>query len=346
MDEKVLIAMSGGVDSSLAAALMKEEGFSCIGASMILYNRVEEDLRDASEAARFLDIPFLSFDFSERFREIVTDDFVNAYIHGRTPNPCIVCNRNVKFGLLLDRAADLGCSRLATGHYARVEYDPESGRYLLKKALDAGKDQSYFLCALTQDQLRHIRFPLGELKKTEVRQMARERGLPTAGRRESQDICFVENGKYAEFVESYVEGPLPAGDFVDRDQNVLGKHEGIIYYTIGQRKGLGLSLGEPAYVLGIHPEDNSVTLGPDEALFSDTLTADHLNLISTDRIDRPVRLKARIRSRQTEQWATVEQTGADTIRVVFDEPQRAITPGQAVVLYDGDIVTGGATIQS
>ncbi len=345
MDKKAMIAMSGGVDSTLAAILTKESGYDCIGATMLL--KAPSDLKDAQDAeavARQLDIPFRIFDFSDAFYKEVVDCFADAYISGYTPNPCIVCNRCLKFGRLLYAALKLGCEYVVTGHYARVQYDAGTGKYLLRKAADTGKDQSYFLYSLTQEQLSHVLLPLGEMKKTDVRQIVRSYGCLTAEKRESQDICFVPDGNYAGFIESYTGKRSPAGDFVNLDGTVCGRHEGIVRYTIGQRKGLGVSFGEPVYVVAVDPVRNTVTLGPDEALYDDVLCADHLNLICTDRIDAPMRCKARIRSRQKEQWATVEQTGPDNVRVAFDEPQRAITPGQAVVFYDDDIVVGGARI--
>ncbi len=338
-----MAAMSGGVDSSLAAALMKEAGYECLGACMILHQN-GTDTSKASEAARSLDIPFYTFDFSTEFRERVTDYFVDAYINGKTPNPCVVCNRFIKFGLLLDKAKELGCRFLVTGHYARVEYAPESGRYLLKKGLDAQKDQSYFLYSLNQDQLSRVIFPLGEMRKAEVRDIALKRGLPSARLNDSQDICFIPDGKYAGFIESYTGRSFPKGNFIDTNGNCLGTHEGMIRYTKGQRKGLGISLGEPMYVLGTDPEKNTVTLGTDAELYTDSLEAEELNLISCEHIDGSMRVQAKIRSRHVPCPAVVRQTGADRIYVKFEDPQRAVTPGQAVVLYDGETVVGGATI--
>ncbi len=343
-----MVAMSGGVDSSLTASLLLEAGYDCIGAHMILTENGSAAAADAERVANTLDIPFYTFDYTQEFRASVMEDFVAAYRRGTTPNPCVLCNRVMKFGLLLEQAKEMGCVAIATGHYARVEYDKARGRWLLKKAVDQNKDQSYFLYALSQEQLEHIRFPLGELLKSEVRRMAAERHLETAERPESQDICFIPDGRYTEFIERYLENENKTcfrhGNFIDRDGNVLGEHEGIIRYTIGQRKGLGIACGEPMYVMEVNPAENTVTLGPDEALFSDTLFAAEPNLISTDHIDESMRVKAKIRSRHLEQDAVVTQPDENTLRVVFDEPQRAVTPGQAVVLYDGDLAVGGGKI--
>ncbi|MCD8218634.1 MAG: tRNA 2-thiouridine(34) synthase MnmA [Clostridiales bacterium] len=373
--------MSGGVDSSVAACLMKESGYDCIGATMKLfsnenvrengsrpaedvdvsknYNRSAlndvgisrdhsccslEDVEDARSVARSLGMPYYVFNFAERFKETVIDTFVSAYENGRTPNPCIDCNRYLKFEKLFLRARELFCDYVVTGHYARIEQDETTGRFLLKKAVDDTKDQSYVLYSLTQEQLTHIKFPLGGLQKTQVRQIAEEHGFINAKKADSQDICFVQDGKYGEFIESYTGREYPKGNFVDRDGNILGQHNGIIRYTVGQRKGLGIAFGQPMYVKKIDPTANTVTLGTNKELFTSVLTAKDINLISAERLDAPMRVKAKVRYRHKEQWATAEQLGEDTLRVIFDEPQRAITAGQAVVLYDGDVVVGGGTI--
>ncbi len=348
--------MSGGVDSGVAAFLMKEAGYDCIGVTMKLFANEDaglprehsccslDDVEDARSVAFSLGMPHYVFNFADRFREDVIDGFVEAYENGRTPNPCIDCNRYLKFEKLFLRARELSCDYVVTGHYARIERDENTGRFLLKKGLDHTKDQSYVLYSMTQEQLAHVQFPLGSLEKTRVRQIAEAHGFINAGKHDSQDICFVQNGKYSDFIESYTGKHYPEGDFIDPEGHVLGRHRGIIRYTVGQRKGLGIAFSQPLYVRSVNPADNTVTLGSNEELFSGELTAKDINLISTERLDQPIRVKAKVRYRHTEQWATAEQLDADTIRVVFDEPQRAITAGQAVVLYDGDMVVGGGTI--
>ena len=356
MNHKALIAMSGGVDSSVAAYLMRKQGYECIGATMKLYHNEDicipkdhsccslDDVEDARAVAASMDIPYYVFNFSERFKEEVMDKFVHCYECGITPNPCIDCNRYLKFEYLYNRAKELGYDYVVTGHYAQIKYDASIDRYLLCKAVDASKDQSYVLYSLTQEQLAHTQFPLGCMPKSKTREIAEQQGFINAKKHDSQDICFVQNGNYAEFIEDYTKKTYPEGNFVDVHGNILGRHKGIIRYTIGQRKGLGLSLKEPMYVMEINTTDNTVVLGRDADLFTDTLIANDINLISVPRIDGEMRVKAKVRYRHTEQPATVTQIGDDTIKVVFDEPQRAITKGQAVVLYDGDIVVGGGTI--
>lgn len=353
---KALIAMSGGVDSSVAAYLMKEAGYDCVGVTMKLFDNEDvgvckehtccslDDVEDARAVAFSLGIPFYVFNFSDRFEECVIKRFVKAYEAGMTPNPCIDCNRFLKFDKLYQRAKELGCEYVVTGHYARIEKDEDTGRYLLKKAVDETKDQSYVLYALTQDQLAHTAFPLGDKEKTLTREIAASQNFINAEKHDSQDICFVQDGSYADFIEGYTGRSFPEGDFITTKGKVLGKHKGIIRYTIGQRKGLGLSVPEPVYVCRLDMENNNVILGSNDDLFSTTLIAEDINLISVEDIKEPMRLKAKVRYRQKEQWASVVKTGPDTLRVEFEEPQRAITKGQAVVLYDGDTVVGGGTI--
>lgn len=356
-NKKAIIAMSGGVDSSVAAYLMKQRGFECIGATMKLYYNEDvgllrdhtccslEDVEDARSVAYKLGIPYYVFNFSDRFHEKVMDRFVAAYENGATPNPCIDCNRFLKFDSLYHRAKELDYDYVVTGHYARIEKDENSGRYLLKKAIDSSKDQSYVLYAMTQEQLAHTLFPLGAIHKTQVREIATQQGFQNAKKHDSQDICFVPNGKYAEFIEEYTGKCYPPGNFIDVGGHVLGHHNGIIRYTVGQRKGLGVAAGTPLYVTKIDPDANTVTLGSGSELYSRYLIAADLNLIAEEKIEHPMRVKAKIRYRQAEQWATLTQIDNDRVELLFDNPQRAITKGQAVVFYDGDVVVGGGTIQ-
>lgn len=353
---KALIAMSGGVDSSVAAAIMVERGYECIGVTMKLYHNEEigisrektccslDDIEDARSVAFHLNIPYYVFNFTDDFESQVIARFINAYETGATPNPCIDCNRYIKFERLFKRAQELGCDKVVTGHYAIVERDEDSGRYLLKKAVDDTKDQSYVLYSMTQEQLAHIEFPLGDIKKTDAREIAKEHNFINAAKHDSQDICFVPDGDYAKFIEHYTGKKYPCGNFVDLNGNVMGEHKGIIRYTIGQRKGLGLSLKKPAYVCSKCIETNEVVLGSNEDLFTTSVTATDINLITCDRIEGEMRVKAKVRYKQAEQWATVTQPEEDVLKIEFDEPQRAIAKGQAVVLYDGDYVVGGGTI--
>lgn len=357
MNKKAVIAMSGGVDSSVAAYLISEQGYECIGATMKLYNNEDigiskkhtccsvEDIDDARSVAFSLDIPYYVFNFSSLFKETVIDKFIQAYENGATPNPCIDCNRFLKFEKLFLRAKEIEYDYVVTGHYARIEYDSVKNRYLLKKAVDNTKDQSYVLYCMTQEQLKHTLFPLGSMQKNEVRKIAEANGFINADKHDSQDICFVQDKKYYDFIEQYTGKIYPEGDFIDLNGNVLGKHKGIIRYTVGQRKGLGLSLSSPVYVLSVNPEKNTVTIGKEEDLYTKTLIAKNINLISEKRLVDPVRLKAKVRYQHPEQWATVCQTDDNTLKIDFDEPQRAVTKGQAVVLYDNDIVVGGGVIQ-
>jgi len=342
---RALIAMSGGIDSSVAAFLLKEQGYKYAGFTMDLSGCSTTDIDDAREIAELLNIDYDVLDFKEDFNQEVIDRFVNAYINGATPNPCIECNKSIKFKKMLKYAKEFGYNYIATGHYARI--DEINGRYLLKKALDEKKDQSYVLYNLTQEQLKHIKFPLGNLTKPEVREIAKEQGFINAHKKESQDICFVpknQTGDYADFIEKYTGKIFPEGNFVDMDGNILGRHKGIIRYTIGQRRGLGLALPEPMYVYDKNVESNIVILCKEKELYTKEVIAHDINLIAFDRIENKIKIKAKVRYNQAEQPAIVEQTGNDTLRIEFENPQRAVTKGQAVVLYDGDIVVGGGTI--
>ncbi len=344
MDERsALIAMSGGVDSAVAACLTAREGFRCVGASMRLWRGGEDPAPAAARAAVQLGIPFRALDLTEEFERGVIQKFIRVYEAGGTPNPCVDCNRCMKFGRLMEAADSLGCHFLVTGHYARVSRG-EDGRFLLRKALDPAKDQSYVLYSLTQQQLARVRFPLGELTKEQVRKIAEGLGLESAHRRESQDICFVPDGDYAAFMERYTGKTYPAGDFLDTGGAVLGRHRGAVRYTLGQRRGLALPMGERVYVCGKDMARNTVTVGPESALSSSALVAGEMNWISAAALAAPMRVRAKTRYRQREQDALVSPLPDGRVRVDFDTPQRAITPGQALVLYDGDLVVGGGTI--
>lgn len=350
MRRTALIAMSGGVDSSAAALVLQQQGWDCTGITMQLHREnalcgTSSDAEDAAAVAAKLGIPFHILDATDAFAHNVMDHFVAEYQAGRTPNPCIRCNRTMKFGRLMEERERLGCEILATGHYARVCYDPARERWLLKRARNIAKDQTYVLYFLSQEQLAHLIFPLGEFEsKDDIRNIAAERDLITARKKDSQDICFVPDGDYVRFLRQYGGVKLVPGNFVDRSGNILGRHKGLEAYTTGQRKGLGVSGGKRLYVLSKNAENRTVLLGDDEELFTSALIADNVNWISISCPDAPVRVTAKTRYTQRESAATVEPLADGRVRVVFDEPQRAITAGQAVVFYDGEDVVGGGTI--
>ena len=354
MAEKVLVAMSGGVDSSVAAYLLQQQGYACIGVTMRLYENETagiprghtccslDDVEDARAVAYDLGMPYYVLNFTEEFDEKVIRKFVQVYQNGGTPNPCIDCNRYLKFDHLLNRARELGCDYIATGHYVQ-RWQDENGRWGLRKNDDPGKDQSYVLYSLTQDQLAHTLFPLGGMHKDAVRAIAEEQGLCNARKHDSQDICFVPDGDYAAFLERYTGQPMQPGNFVDEQGHVIGRHKGAARYTIGQRKGLGLAMGAPVYVCGKDMQANTVTVGPEKMLFDRIVYADEANWIAIPELTGPLRVTARTRYHQGEQAATVYPAECG-FRLEFDQPQRAPTPGQAVVLYQGDTVLGGGTI--
>lgn len=353
--KKAMIAMSGGVDSSVAAYLISQQGYETVGVTMKLHNDesqaqaeasccTSDDIEDARSVAGKLGIPYHVYNYSDNFTEHVISRFVDAYRNARTPNPCIDCNRYIKFDRLVKTAIELGFDYVVTGHYAVTEYDEASGRYLLKKAVDESKDQSYVLYSLSQEQLSHILFPLGSMSKQEVREIADKLDFINADKPDSQDICFVPDGDYARFIEEWCGLKFENGNFVDLQGNVIAQHKGIINYTIGQRKGLGIAAKAPYYVVGKNLETNEVILGSNDDLFSSTLTATDVNFISVEKLTGPMRIRAKVRYKQKETDATISPLENGDVSVVFDEPQRAIASGQAVVFYDGDIVVGGGTI--
>lgn len=357
MRKKVVVGMSGGVDSSVAAYLLKEQGYDVVGVTMQIWQdedtfAAEENggccglsaVEDARRVAQYLGIPYYVMNFKQEFKDKVMDYFVEEYLHGKTPNPCIACNRYVKWESLLKRSLDIGAQYIATGHYARVER-LDNGRYALRSSVTAAKDQTYALYNLTQYQLAHTLMPVGDYTKDEIRKMAEELGLPVAHKPDSQEICFIPDNDYAGFIDREAGEPVPApGNFVTEAGAVLGVHKGITHYTVGQRKGLNLSLGHPVFVTKIRPETNEVVIGEAEDVFSTELVCDHINYMGMESLDGKRRVNAKIRYAHKGAPCEIEKLEGDRIRCTFSEPVRAVTPGQAVVFYDGDYVLGGGTI--
>ena len=353
---KVMVGMSGGVDSSVAAKLLIDSGYDVTGVTLKLFDGgdISEDFRtccslsdveDARSVCYRLGIDHFVFNFKEAFRIKVINQFTESYLNGKTPNPCIECNRHIKFDKMLRRAEELGFDYIATGHYAERVYDYKTNRYILKRPKDRSKDQTYVLYGLTQYQLSKTLFPLGEYEKSDIRRIAEAAGLINSRKPDSQDICFVPDGDYASFIKKNTGAEIKEGNFISADGDVIGRHKGIINYTIGQRRGIGISIGKPAYVTDKNALENTVTIGDESNLYKSEITAYDVNLISLDSISDEMRVTAKVRYSRNEQAAVVIPSGNGEVLVKFDEPQRAPASGQAVVFYDGDVVIGGGTIR-
>ena len=350
-NKRITVAMSGGIDSAVAALLLSREGANVSGATMRLCKRIlpdgadaaDTDIADAKAICDKLGVEHRVYSFEDEFYRSVIKNFIDTYIGGGTPNPCIVCNKNIKFGLMLEHELELGADYIATGHYARIEQD-SNGRYLIRKADDDKKDQTYMLWSLSQHQLSHTLFPLSKYTKSEIRAFAEDAGFSIARKSDSQDICFVPDGDYASFIEKELGEKYPAGDYIDKDGKILGKHKGMIHYTIGQRKGLGISMNKHVFVTAKDSVNNTVTLGDECELFSNRVIIKGINLIPFDKLTSGARFEAKVRYSQKQSPVYAEQTGEDEITLIFDTPQRAPAKGQSAVLYDGDYLVGGGII--
>ncbi|MCY6372313.1 tRNA 2-thiouridine(34) synthase MnmA [Clostridium ganghwense] len=341
MKKKVAIGLSGGVDSSVAAYLLKQKGYDVIGVTLRLCSEVDIS-DDAKKVAEKLNIPHYVIDLRDEFKKYVIDNFANEYLSGRTPNPCAVCNKHIKFGIMLDKAKELGAEYIATGHYARIE--EHNGRYILVAAEDQRKDQTYMLYSLSQEILKHVLMPCGEYSKSKIREIAKKIGLEVHDKKESMEICFIPDNDHGKYIEKLIPTHVENGNFVDENGKVVGKHKGIIYYTIGQRKGLGLALGEPVFVIDIRPETNEVVIGKEEEIFKTTLIAKDVNFIPFDKLENPMEVEAKIRYSTSKSKATINMLNDGRVKVEFEDKQRAITKGQCVVFYSKDLLLGGGTI--
>ena len=349
MNNKILLGMSGGVDSSTSAILLKESGYEVIGCTLELFAGSSccntNTYLDAKKVCKVVGIPHFIFDYKKEFKESVIDDFINCYACCKTPNPCIECNRHIKFGIMYDKAKELGCDYIATGHYAKTEYSEKYGRWVLKKSNAGKKDQSYVLWSIPKELLEHIKFPLSDFEsKDQIREIARTHNIPVASKPDSEDICFVPDGDYAKFLENNSDIKPNPGNIILSDGTVVGKHDGLYHYTIGQRRGLGVAYKAPLFVLGFNKEKNEVIVGEENELYSKEITVEDINLLLVDKIKEPIEVDVKTRYSTKVAKAKIVQTDDNTIKVIFDEPQRAITPGQSAVFYVDDYVLGGGKI--
>ena len=345
MKKKILLGMSGGVDSSVSAVVLQEQGYEVIGATMKLWEDIEKAIEDAKKVCKKLGIEHHVIDCTEKFRCHVINKFISEYENAKTPNPCVECNRYLKFGAFYEKAKELGCEYIATGHYAKTEYSEKYKRYVLKKSDEEKKDQTYFLYYIPKEEIEYIIFPLqNRTSKEETRKIAEKNSLEVAQKKDSQEICFIPDNDYQKFLQKYSSQKPKVGNIVLKDGTVLGKHNGLINYTIGQRKGLGISYKEPLYVIKLDIQKNQVIVGTEQDLYSKELIANEINWLAIDKLNEPLKLKAKVRYRAKEAECTVYPIENEQVKVIFDEPQRAITPGQSVVFYDEDIVIGGGKI--